>query len=196
MSTENPASNLPQSAPRGYRTAINQLIPKIYDELHAIAARLAYGERAGHSLQATALVNEAYVRLIDQRNADPSDRTHFFATAANVIRRILVDHARGRDAAKRGGAWHRVTLADADRPDDQPPIDLLDLSEALDRLAALSPRAAKVVELRYFGGLTVDEAAAALELSPRTVADEWAFARAWLTRELADEDESPSSTST
>lgn len=170
---------------RGDRGGVDALIPLIYDQLHEIAARLSAKERRGHTLAATALVNEAYVRLIDQKNVDANDRAHFFAVAANVIRRILVDHARQRDAEKRGGDWKRITLSDVDRPSDENGVDLLDLHDALSRLNEISPRAASVVELRYFGGLTVHEAAESLKVSPRTVADEWAFARAWLARELS-----------
>lgn len=179
------ATQLLQRTARGDRGGVDGLIPLIYDQLHEIAARMASKERRGHTLAATALVNEAYVRLIDQKNVDVNDRAHFFAVAANVIRRILVDHARQRDANKRGGEWKRITLSDVDRPDDEAGVDLLDLHDALSRLGEISPRAASVVELRYFGGLTVDEAAESLRVSPRTVADEWAFARAWLARELS-----------
>lgn len=179
------ATQLLHRTARGDRGEVDALIPLIYDQLHEIAARMASRERRGHTLAATALVNEAYVRLIDQNNVDPNDRAHFFAVAANVIRRILVDHARQRHADKRGGDWKRITLSDVDRPDDDKGVDLLDLHDALSRLNEISPRAAAVVELRYFGGLTVDEAAESLKVSPRTVADEWAFARAWLARELS-----------
>lgn len=179
------ATQLLQRTARGDRGGVDGLIPLIYDQLHGIAERMASKERRGHTLAATALVNEAYVRLIDQKNVDVNDRAHFFAVAANVIRRILVDHARQRDADKRGGEWKRITLSDVDRPDDEAGVDLLDLHDALSRLGEISPRAASVVELRYFGGLTVDEAAESLKVSPRTVADEWAFARAWLARELS-----------
>lgn len=181
------ATQLLQRTARGDRGGVDALIPLIYDQLHEIAARMAAKERRGHTLAATALVNEAYVRLIDQKNVDANDRAHFFAVAANVIRRILVDHARQRDAEKRGGEWKRITLSNVDRPNDENGIDLLDLHDALSRLNEISQRAASVVELRYFGGMTVDEAAESLKVSPRTVADEWAFARAWLARELSRE---------
>lgn len=164
--------------------ALDKLLPVIYDELHLVAHRMMARERASHTLQTTALVNEAYVRLIDQRNIDVNDRSHFFAVAVTIIRRILVDHARERDAAKRGGDWKRTTLSGADEGATDDAIDLLDLDAALEKLKALSERASKVVTMRYFGGLTMDEIAEALEVSPRTVADDWAMSRAWLKREL------------
>jgi RNA polymerase sigma factor (TIGR02999 family) len=165
--------------------AVNALVPRVYEELRQIAARYMARERRGHTLQTTALVHEAYVRLVDQQNLHDGDREQFFAIAANVIRRILVDHARGRDAEKRGGAdRQRMSISGVDVPDGADAIDLLALEDALARLEAMSERAAKVVTMRYFGGMTVDEVARALGVSPRTVADDWAMARAWLRREL------------
>ena len=150
---------------------------------------MARERRRDHTLQTTALVNEAYVRLIDQKNVDVADRVHFFAIASNTIRRILVDHARTRGAAKRGGdgAWERVTIDAAERGSDGPDVlDLMALDEALTKLSTLSERAGQVVTMRYFGGLTVEQIAEALRVSSRTIADDWAMARAWLRRELRD----------
>ncbi len=164
--------------------AINELMPVLYDELRRIARNFMADERKGHTLQATVLVHEAYVRLIEQRNANPEDRTHFFAMASNIIRRVLVDHARKRGAAKRGRDWEKVSLGDVDPADKDGDIDLLGLHEALEKLASVSDRAAQVVTMRYFAGMSVEEIARVLEISPRTVAGEWAMARAWLRREL------------
>jgi RNA polymerase sigma-70 factor (ECF subfamily) len=157
-----------------------------YEVLRRIARAHMKRERAGPTLQATAVANEAYLRLADQRQLDPRDRVKFLAAAANTVRRVLVDHARGKHRHKRGGDAQRVTLAGIDvanRAAD--PVDLLALDDALARLAELSERAAKVVELRFFGGLSVEETAEALDVSPRTVADDWRTARAWLRKELA-----------
>ncbi len=176
-------------AARGDADALNRVLPVIYDELRLVAHRLMKQERAGHTLQTTALVHEAYVRLIDQRNVDVNDRTHFFATASTIIRRILVDYAREHQAAKRGGGWARVTLEGAESPALNHALDVLELEDALEKLAALSERAAKVVTMRYFGGLGMEEIAVALQVSPRTVADDWAMSRAWLRREMTGKTE-------
>jgi RNA polymerase sigma factor (TIGR02999 family) len=174
---------------------IRDLMPLVYDELRRIAARYVSHERPGQTLQATALVNEAFVRLAAERARHFNGRTHFLAIAALSMRQILVQRARARRAAKRGGAPQRVELDDqvvahADaafqaaalpRPDD---IDVLALDEALTRLAALDPDLARIVELRYFGGLTVEEAADVTGVSPATVKRQWALARAWLKRAL------------
>jgi RNA polymerase sigma factor (TIGR02999 family) len=160
----------------------------VYAELHAQAARAMGREMPEHTLQATALVNEAYLRLIDQRRVQWRNRSHFFGVAAQLMRRILVDHARGRHAAKRGGGMPVITLDGADGAYDATPdesgVDVLVLHEALERLAAIDPRQARVVELRYFGGLNIEDTAEALDLSPATIKREWAVARAWLRREL------------
>jgi RNA polymerase sigma factor (TIGR02999 family) len=163
---------------------IDDLVPRVYEELRALAGRFMSRERGNHTLQTTALVHEAYLRLVEQRNLDPADRDHFFAAAANTIRRILTDHARQRHAAKRGGDWERVTISDVDAADESATVDLLALDEALEKLAALDGRAARVVTMRYFGGLKNEQIAAALGVSERTIADDWATARAWLRREL------------
>ena len=162
------------------------LMPLVYDELRRIAARYISRERPGQTLQATALVNEAYVRLAAERPREFANKTHFLAIAALSMRQILVQRARARNAAKRGGAPHRVTLDDrhidqAHLPAD---IDVLALDEALSKLAALDPEQARIVELRYFGGLTVEETAEVLGSSPATVKRHWAMARAWLKRAL------------
>lgn len=162
-----------------------RLLPMVYDELHRQAERAMRREDAAHTLQATALVHEAYLRLVDQRRVEWKNRAHFFGVAAQAMRRVLVDHARGRLAEKRGGAMQRVTLGDAGAgASADPDLDVLALHEALERLAALDPDQARLVELRYFGGLGIDETAEALGVSAATVKREWAVARAWLKREL------------
>jgi RNA polymerase sigma factor (TIGR02999 family) len=168
----------------GDPSAGEQLLPAIYDELRRQAGRAMRREASMHTLQATALVHEAYLRLIDQSRVRWQNRAHFFGVAAQVMRRILVDHARGRDAAKRGGGAQRLTLNDADAVAGESDVDVLDLHEALERLAALDPLQARLVELRYFSGLNIEETAEALDISPATVKREWAVARAWLRREL------------
>ncbi len=159
-------------------------MPLVYDELRRVAARYIGRERPGHTLQATALVNEAFVRLVSEKARGFQNRAHFVAIAALSMRQILVQRARARRAAKRGGAPARVTLDDALLPDSGPSIDVLALDEALTRLATIDPTQAKVVELRYFGGQTIEETAEALGSSPATVKREWVMARAWLKQEL------------
>lgn len=161
-----------------------ELVARVYDELRALAAAQLRRERPGHTLQATALAHEAYLRLSDQRGVEGFERRQFLALAAKMIRRILVDHARTRDRAKRGGGKQPVTLVDALAVTGGGQVDLLDLHDALERLATLDARQAKVVELRFFGGLGIREAAAVLGISARTVDNEWRAARAWLGREL------------
>ena len=173
---------------------VSELMPLVYDELRRIAAGYVRGERPGQTIQATALVNEAFVRLAGERARHFNSRTHFLAIAALSMRQILVQRARARNAIKRGGGPQRVTLDDANaasveapfrRPGHEPgDIDVLALDEALSRLAALDAEIAKVVELRYFGGLTVEEAADVMGSSPATVKRQWALARAWLKRAL------------
>ena len=170
---------------RGDRSAASRLMPLIYDELHALAARSMRQERPDHTLQATALVNEAYLRLIDQSRVDWQSRAHFFAVAAEMIRRVLVDHAREHDAAKRGGAAGKVILTDSMGALEDPDIDLIALDEALGELGRLKERHRKVVELRFFGGLSVQETAHVLGVSTQTVRGDWRTARAWL-REFLD----------
>jgi RNA polymerase sigma factor (TIGR02999 family) len=172
----------------GDASAADELFPAIYSELRRQAARAMRQEGIEHTLQPTALVHEAYLRLVDQRRVQWQNRAHFFGVAAQLMRRILVDHARGRHAAKRGGGMQRITLGDADAlagaPTDDS-VDLLALHEALEALAALDPLQARLVELRYFTGLNIEETAEALDVSPATVKREWTVARAWLRRELA-----------
>ena len=172
----------------GEAGALDELLPAVYAELQAQARRAMRREEAGHTLQTTALVHEAYLRLADQDRIVWRNRAQFFGIAAQLMRRILVDHARARVAAKRGGGAHPVTLAGrgADSPSDggADPVDVLALHDALTRLAALDPQQARVVELRYFGGLTIEATAETLGISPATVKREWAVARAWLRREI------------
>ena len=169
----------------GDASAGNRLLSAIYDELHRQAARAMRHEREGDTLQATALVHEAYIRLVDQRRIEWRNRAHFFGVAAQMMRRVLVDRARARLATKRGGEFQQVTLGDAEAADkENASLDVLALHDALERLAALDPEQARLVELRYFGGLNIDDTAEALGVSPATVKREWAVARAWLRREL------------
>lgn len=166
------------------RQVEEQLFPLVYDELRKLARSHLRRERPDHTLQPTALVNEAYLRLVDQTRVKWRDRAHFFGIASRMMRRILVDHARARRAAKRGGGARKVTLQDHAQPADAADVDLLVLDEALTALTTLDPRGARVVELRYFGGLTIEETAEVMGTSPATVKREWTAARTWLFREL------------
>jgi RNA polymerase sigma factor (TIGR02999 family) len=164
----------------------------VYDELRRLAARYLAGERPGHTLQPTALVHEAYIKLVDLTRVDWQGRTHFFAVGARVMRNLLIDHARGRGRAKRGGNLQRVTLVGNVQPFGGADLDLdrlLVVDEALQRLAELDERQARVVELRFFGGLTVPEVSHFLGVSQRTVEGDWTHARAWLLRELSRQNE-------
>lgn len=163
---------------------IDELIPLVYDELRRIAGRQMQDERAGHSLLPTDLVHEAYLRMVVQKNAHWNDRAHFFALASQAMRRILVDHARRHAAAKRPGIHGKIRLDSAPELGAEPDLALIDLDDALEGLSKLDARQARVVELRYFGGMTVKETAAALRISEATVAREWRAARLWLKREL------------
>lgn len=165
--------------------ALDRLAPLVYQELHRIARSYMARERTDHTLQTTALVNEAYVRLVDARQVTWQDRAHFFAVCARAMRRILVDHARSRGYQKRGGGKVRVQFDDAFGMALSADSNLLNLDEALDRLSSLDPRKGKVVEMRFFGGLSVEETAEALSVSPETVMRDWKLARAWLYRELS-----------
>jgi RNA polymerase sigma factor (TIGR02999 family) len=170
---------------RGERQALDALLPLVYEELHRIAERYFRRESRSHTLQPTALVNEAYVRLVDQRRVSWQNRAHFFGVAASLMRRILVDHARSRQALKRGGGQAAVTLQPASGWEEATAdVELLDLDAALDSLAAFDPRQARVTELRFFCDLDVDETAEVLGISTATVKREWRVARAWLQREL------------
>ena len=175
---------------QGDEGALNALLPLVYDEMRRLAGSYLRNEGAGHTLQPTALAHEAYLRLLDQRQVSWQNRAHFMGLAAQAMRRILVDHARRRDAQKRGGGAVRVTLEDADAAGEALsnalPLDVPaeELDEALDKLAALDERQARVVELRFFTGLSIEETGEALGVSPATVKRDWTLARAWLHREL------------
>jgi RNA polymerase sigma-70 factor, ECF subfamily len=169
----------------GDEAAAAKLMPLVYDELRSLAARHLRSERPNHTLQPTALVHEAYLKLIDQTRVDWQGRTHFFAVGAKIIRRILVDHARQHKRFKRGGGAARVTLDDAVALAPQREEQILALDEAMEKLAKLDARQAQVVEMRFFGGLSVKEVAAQLGVSTRTVEGDWTMARAWLLRELS-----------
>jgi RNA polymerase sigma factor (TIGR02999 family) len=169
---------------QGDETALGRLIPLVQRELHQIARRCMAGERAGHSLQATVLVNEAYLRLINAKDVAWHDRAHFLAVAARVMRRILVDHARARHYQKRGGHAACVTLDEALVVASEPVQDVVAIDEALTALAAVDARKSQVVEMRFFGGLTIDETAEALQISRDTVKRDWKMAKLWLLREL------------
>lgn len=169
----------------GDHEALDALMPLVHDELRRIARRCLYGERANHTVQATELVNEAFLRLVDVKHVDWQSRTHFLAMSARLMRRVLVDLARTRAADKRGGEAVHVTLDDATIGAGSPAADVVRLDDALRALAALDNRKSRVVELRFFGGLTADETAEALQVSSKTVLRDWEFARAWLQRELS-----------
>lgn len=171
----------------GDDSAVNRLMPLVYDELRALAESYLKQERPGHTLQATALVHDAYVRLVKQEDVEWKNRAHFFAVAAQAIRRILVDHARGRKRQKRGGDRQRVRLDENVALVKSPDVDLLSLDEAMEQLAKLDPRQAQIVELRFFGGLSINEVASYLDVSPRTVDGDWSMARAWLRRAMQTE---------
>jgi RNA polymerase sigma factor (TIGR02999 family) len=170
----------------GDQTARDRLIPLLYEELRQIAHRYMDRQQVGHTLQTTALIHEAYLRLVDQTKVNWQNRGHFFGVAATAMRQILVDYARTRQAAKRGGGTWRVSLAEAAGFAEEPTAELVALDDALRSLAAFDQRKSQVVEMRYFGGLTVEETAEVLKVSPRTVAEDWRFARTWLLRELSN----------
>jgi RNA polymerase sigma-70 factor, ECF subfamily len=168
----------------GDEQALHKLTPLVYAELRRLARSYMNRERPGHTLQTTALVHEAYTRLIDTPRVNWQDRNHFFAVCSTLMRRVLVDHARSHGYVKRGGGVKLVSLAEARDVGHDGQVDLFALDEALTRLAALDPRKSQVVELRFFGGLTVDETAEVLHTSPDTVMRDWKFAKPWLMREL------------
>jgi len=169
---------------KGDQEALNKLIPLVYDELHKLASRYLRRERPDHTLQTTALVHEAYLKLVDQKDANWQNRVQFFAVAAQLIRRILVDYARRHRASKRGGSYYKVTLDEGLVSSGERDAELFALDEALDRLATFDPQQSRVVELLVFAGLTLEEAAQALNISPRTVRREWSMAKAWLHKEI------------
>lgn len=181
-------TRLLKKASGGDRRDVDALLAAIYDDVRRLAVGQLRGERNDHTLQPTALVHEAYLKLIEQRSTDWKDRAHFFAVASRIIRRILVDHAREKNALKRGGGGQRVSLEGVDAATPQADVDLVALDDALKELAELSERQARIVELRYFGGLTVPEVAAALSLGARTVDREWQAARAWLFCRLSEDE--------
>jgi RNA polymerase sigma factor (TIGR02999 family) len=171
----------------GDQDALNRLMPLVYEELHRLASRYLRHERVGHTLQTTALVHEAYLKLVDQKKANWQSRIQFFAAAAKVMRHVLVDYARSRQAAKRGGAYCRLSLDEATVSSQEKDADLLSLNEALNHLSEIDPQQSRVVELRVFGGLTVEDTAQALGISPRTVKREWSMAKAWLHQQIKKE---------
>ncbi|MBZ5500409.1 MAG: sigma-70 family RNA polymerase sigma factor [Acidobacteriia bacterium] len=186
MSGQSPkeVTQLLQAWSRGDETALDRLMPLVYDELRRLAHYYMTRENAGHILQTTALVNEAYLQLIDANTVNWQDRAHFFAISAKLMRRILVHFARSRNSQKRGGRLSHVSLDEAALLSSERDADLIELDEALTALAAIDPRKAKVVELRFFGGLSLEESGEVLGVSPDTVWRDWDLAKAWLYREM------------
>jgi RNA polymerase sigma factor (TIGR02999 family) len=172
----------------GDRSALDELMPLVHQELRRLARVQMRGERDNHTLQTTALVNEAFMRLIDLRRIQWQDRAHFMALSARLMRRVLVDHARSRNSQKRGGGAAPVALDDALVPSPERGADLVALDDALENLARVDPRKSQVVELRFFGGLSVEETAEALSVSPETVMRDWRLAKSWLLREISRRD--------
>ena len=170
----------------GNQSALDELYPLVYDELHRLARRYMSRERKGHTLQTTALINEAYVRLVDQKNVQWANRSHFFAISAQIMRRILIDHARRYGYAKRGGGAKQVSLEEVAAIVPEQGRELIRLDEALKSLAERDPRRSQVVELRYFGGLNNEEIAGVLNVSQNTVTRDWNMARAWLYQQLSE----------
>lgn len=165
--------------------ALQELMPLVYDELHRMAKRYMHSQPSGHTLQTTALIHEAYLKLADNNEKRFTNRAHFFAVAANAMRHILVDHARSRQTGKRGGGAQVIALDDAPIVSVERASEIVALDDALKNLSAQDERKSRVVELRYFGGLSVDETAEVLKVSPETVARDWRFAKTWLLRELS-----------
>jgi RNA polymerase sigma factor (TIGR02999 family) len=172
---------------RGDQAALDSLMPLVYEELRRLAHRYMRRERVGHTLQTTALINEAYLRLIEQQHVQWQSRAHFFAIAAELMRRILVDYARTRTRAKRGGGALRVSLNEGAVSSQERGAELIALDDALQRLAVIDPRKSRVVELRFFGGLSIEETAEVLNVTPMTVVRDWKTAKAWLHREISHE---------
>lgn len=166
------------------RKLSSDLLNLVYGELRRLAGRLMVSERRNHTLEPTALVHEAFLRLVDQSRVDWQGRTHFFAVAAQAMRRVLIDHARGKHSLKRGGDWNRVELQDQTHAFSVEAVDCMALDEAIRKLEQLDPRQSKVVEMRFFAGMSVEEVSEALGVSKRTVEGEWTHAKAWLRREL------------
>jgi RNA polymerase sigma factor (TIGR02999 family) len=184
-STPNEITQLLIAWNQGDQGARDELTPLIYDELRRLARGYLRRERPGHTLQPTALVHEAFLRLIDQSQVNWQNRAHFFGAAARLMRQILINHAEARRAAKRGGEAERVSLNDVDHSAPAQEIDLIALNEALTNLERIDPRQGRIVELRYFSGLTIEEIAEVMNVAPVTVKREWIAARAWLRRELS-----------
>jgi RNA polymerase sigma-70 factor, ECF subfamily len=185
--SDNPEVTLLLSAlTRGDDGAATKLIPVVYNELRRLAGSYMRRERVDHTLQATALVHEAYLKLVEQRSVDWQSRAHFFGVAAQLMRRILIDHARGHTRQKRGGEQRKVSLDEAFVFSEKQADELLAVDDSLNRLAEIDPRQARVVELRFFGGLSVEEAAEVLGVSPKTVKRDWSVAKAWLYADLKE----------
>ncbi len=179
-----PVTHLLRAWADGDQQAFDQLLPLVHAELHRLARGYMARERRGHTLQPTALINEAFIRLTDARGLRWQDRAHFFGIAARLMRRVLVDHARTRGSQKRGGGAQRVSLDNALVLAPEPPLDVMALDRALEALAAVDERKSRVVELRFFGGLSIEDAAEVLHISPDTVKRDWRLAKLWLIREL------------
>ena len=179
-----PATQLLIDWSSGNREAAAGLMPLVYDELRRLARGYLQRERADHTLQPTGLVHEAYLRLVDQKTTTWQNRAHFFGVAAQLMRRILVDHARRHRTGKRGGEWTKVEFDEALAPSASRTLDVIALDDALHDLAKLNPQHSQIVELRFFGGMTIEEVAEVLDVSPRTVQREWRMARAWLRRQI------------
>jgi RNA polymerase sigma factor (TIGR02999 family) len=169
---------------KGDRDALDLLMPVVYDELRRLARRYMRSEAPGHTLQATALVNDAYIRLVDQTRVNWQNRAQFFGVAAQIIRRVLVDHARARHRLKRGGDAVRVELNEGNIATKRGGMDIIALDDVLNRLANMDPQKCQIIELRFFGGLSIEETARALNISPATIKRQWAFARSWLYKEM------------
>ena len=186
MRTPEGVTQLLEKWSNGDRAALDELMPLVYDELRRLAGGYLRRERSDHTLQPTALVNEAYLLLVDQRHARWQNRAQFIGVAAQMMRRILVDHARAHQAAKRGGTNFTMALSQADHLAGKADVDLLAIHDALDRLIIIDPQQSRIVELRFFGGLTIEETAEVLKVSHATVERDWKMARAWLRRELGE----------
>lgn len=188
LSSEPDVTELLLEWQQGDRAALDRLTPLVYDELRRIAHRYMQRERGGHTLETTALVNEAYLRLVGQQKIEWQNRAHFFAVTAQVMRRLLIDHARRRHYAKRGGEAQQVSLGEASGMSQPRAAELVALDEALDELARLDPRKSRIVELRYFGGLSLEETADALDISAMTVRRDWRAAKAWLYKAVMSDE--------
>jgi len=171
---------------KGDKQALDRLMPLVHDELHRIAGRYLRRERQGHTLQTTALINEAYLRIVDQKSVNWQSRAHFFGVAAQMMRRILVDHARSHLYAKRGGGAQKLALDEAIAKPQERDLDLVALDDALTGLAEIDPQQSRIIELRFFGGLTIEETAEVLSISPATVKREWNMAKAWLYGQISN----------